>query len=161
MSSWWQLDVRAIGSPNDASNSRIRTIERLAGECQPETRMNTDQAALDPDKRHAWRNYPASIDRCDLGTAAKVTPVKDMGTDRHHEEHEAWCALRRQKKKTHREKWFQVVNSSLSHSCWRRWWKKQLVVVLSWSVQPRRKILVVVLLWCYSPNFFHFFYCFM
>ena len=43
-------------------------------------------------------NYPASIDRCDLGTAAKVTPVKDMGTDRHHEEHEAWCVLRRQKK---------------------------------------------------------------
>ena len=52
------VELATVGCARDrfvdsASNSRIRTIERLAGECRRETRMITDQAALDPEMRHA------------------------------------------------------------------------------------------------------------
>ena len=52
------VELATVGCARDrfvdnASNSRIRTIERLAGGCRRETRMITDQAALDPEMRHA------------------------------------------------------------------------------------------------------------
>ena len=62
---------------------------------------------------------------------------------------------------TYREKWFQVV-IQVFPILLGDWKNSLLVVVLSYSPCSHLSgFLVVVTSWSYSPNFFHFFYCFM